>query len=66
MYKLVENRSEKGKELRVAIVESIQELIKENDKVVAMEADLGGASKFTNIQKTNSEILFNVVFLKRI
>jgi len=55
MYKLVENRSEKGKELRVAIVESIQELIKENDKVVAMEADLGGASKFTNIQKTNSE-----------
>ena len=55
MYKLVENRSEKGKELRVAIVESIQELIKENDKVVAMEADLGGASKFTNIQKTNPE-----------
>ena len=53
MYKLVENRSEKGKELRVAVVESIQELIKENDKVVAMEADLGGASKFTNIKKSN-------------
>ena len=34
MYKLVENRSEKGKELRVAVVESIQELIKENDKLV--------------------------------
>ena len=55
MYKLVENRSEKGKELRVAVVESIQELIKENDKVVAMEADLGGASKFTNIKKSNPE-----------
>ena len=41
MYKLVENRSEKGKELRVAVVESIQELIKENDKVIAMEVRFG-------------------------
>lgn len=66
MYKLVENRSEKGKELRVAVVESIQELIKENDKVVAMEADLGGASKFTNIKKSIQKISFNVVFQKQI
>lgn len=66
MYKLVENRSEKGKELRVAVVESIQELIKENDKVVAMEADLGGASKFTNIKNQIQKISFNVVFQKQI
>ena len=66
MYKLVENRSEKGKELRVAIVESIQELIKENDKVVAMEADLGGASNSQIFKRQIQKILFNVVFLKRI
>ena len=65
MYKLVENRSEKGKELRVAVVESIQELIKENDKVVAMEADLELVS--SQISKNQiQKISFNVVFQKQI
>ena len=57
MYKLVENRSEKGKELRVAVVESIQELIKENDKELVSSQ----ISK-NQIQK----ISFNVVFQKQI
>lgn len=55
MYTLVKDRSAMGQEMRVAVVETIQELMKTNDKVVALEADLGGASKFTNIQKSNPD-----------
>lgn len=66
MYKLVENRSEKGKELRVAVVESIQELIKENDKVVAMEADWVELVSSQISKNQIRKISFNVVFLKQI
>lgn len=55
MKKLCENRQEKGKELRSVVVETIQSLMDEDDKVVALEADLGGASKFTDIQKTHPD-----------
>lgn len=51
MFELTENRNTKGRELRTSVVESILELIKENDKVVALEADLGGASYFNKINK---------------
>lgn len=55
MFQLVDNRQEKGRELRVCVVETLQELMTEDDKVVALEADLGGASGFTKIQKTNPD-----------
>lgn len=55
MYTLVENRNEKGKELRSVVVETLQDLMKSDDKVIALEADLGGASGFTKIKTTNPD-----------
>lgn len=55
MYTLIENRNEKGKELRSVVVETLQDLMKSDDKVVALEADLGGASGFTKIKASNPD-----------
>lgn len=55
MYQLAEDRNSKGKELRMCVVETIQDMMKYDDKVVALEADLGGASGFTKIQETNPD-----------
>lgn len=55
MITLVENRNEKGKELRMVVVETLQDMMKKDPHVVALEADLGGASGFTKIQKSNPE-----------
>ena len=51
MFTLAENRAEKGMELRAVMVDAIEQAIAENDRVVALEADLGGASGFTKIAK---------------
>lgn len=40
-----------GKELRAVVVDTLMEMMKTDDKVVALEADLGGASGFTKIKK---------------
>lgn len=55
MFTLKKNRSEKGKELRLVVVETLQDMMKTDDKVVALEADLGGASGFTKIQASNPD-----------
>lgn len=55
MFQLAENRQEAGRELRNCVVETLQELMKDDDKITALEADLGGASGFTKIKKTNPE-----------
>ena len=55
MFKLAQDRSAMGKELRGVVVSTIQEMMQDNDKIVALEADLGGASKFSEIQKTNPD-----------
>lgn len=52
MYKLTEDRLQKGKELRSVFVDTLVDLMKEDENVVALDADLGGASKFTDIAKT--------------
>ena len=44
-----------GKELRIVFVETLQEIMKDNPMILALEADLGGASGFTKIKKTNPE-----------
>ena len=54
MFQLAENRQEAGRELRDCVVETLQELMND-DKITALEADLGGASGFTKIKKTNPE-----------
>lgn len=55
MFQLAENRQEAGRELGDCVVETLQELMKDDDKITALEADLGGASGFTKIKKTNPE-----------
>ena len=55
MFQLAENRQEAGRELRDCVVETLHELMKDDDKITALEADLGGASGFTKIKKTNPE-----------
>ena len=55
MIKLCENRNEKGRELRSVVVETLQDIMKTDRQVVALEADLGGASGFTKIAKSNPE-----------
>ena len=55
MFQLAENGQEAGRELRDCVVETLQELMKDDDKITALEADLGGASGFTKIKKTNPE-----------
>ena len=55
MLQLAENRQDAGRELRDCVVETLQELMKDDDKITALEADLGGASGFTKIKKTNPE-----------
>lgn len=52
MFKVLENRNQKGKiNLTASIANAVIEAIEENDKVVQLEADLAGASKTNLIQK---------------
>ena len=44
MFKLVSDRSTNGRDMRLAVVQTIQDLMKTNDKIVALEAYLGVAS----------------------
>lgn len=55
MFQLAQDRSQMGTELRAVVVSTLQDLMKENDRVVALEADLGGASGFTKIQASNPD-----------
>lgn len=55
MIKLCEDRNKKGRELRNVVVETLQDVMKHDSRVVALEADLGGASGFNKIAKSNPE-----------
>lgn len=55
MFKLTDDRSVVGNDLRNVYVKALQDLIAENDKVVVLEADLGGASNFTKIGQSNPD-----------
>lgn len=54
-YRLVEDRSNKGQEMRLAIVGALQDLMGQDDKVVAMDADLATASAFARIRESNPD-----------
>ncbi|MDU4970846.1 MAG: alpha-ketoacid dehydrogenase subunit beta, partial [Atopobium minutum] len=53
MFSLVTDRGMNSPELRAVVVNTLQDLMKTNDAVVALEADLGGASGFTKIAQSN-------------
>ena len=60
MFKLVSDRSTNGRDMRLAVVQTIQDLMKTSDKIVALEADLRIFKKPTLI------VLYNVVLPKPI
>ena len=55
MFRLTDDRKAKGRELRSCVVETLREMMSRDDKVVALEADLGGASGFTKLKTTNPD-----------
>lgn len=55
MFEIAENRDAKGREMRDVVVQTIQDLMTTDDSIVALEADLGGASHFTKIKGTNPD-----------
>ncbi|MBM7711943.1 transketolase family protein [Enterococcus xiangfangensis] len=59
MFTLADNH-EVGKELRVTVVDALKDLISSNEKIVALDADLGGASKWTDIVKSSPDHFINV------
>ena len=55
MFTLAKNRAEKGMEFRKVMVECLVKAMDTDDKIVALEADLGGASGSTNIAKSHPD-----------
>lgn len=47
-------------EMRKVFVETLDALMKEDSRVIALEADLGGASGFSKLKKTHPEQFINV------
>lgn len=59
MYKLTKDKKA-DKELRAVVVDSINELMKTNEKIIALDADLGAASKWSDLKKENGNKFINV------
>lgn len=59
MFTRAKNK-EVGKELRATVVDALKAVMEENEKVVALDADLGGASKWTDLAKSNPDRFINV------
>ena len=59
MFKLTDNRK-LGKELRLVVVDTIKDLIKQDQRIVALDADLGGASGWTTLEDTSKARFINV------
>lgn len=58
MWKLAPGKV--GKEKRAVVVDTLISMMDENKKIIALEADLGGASGFTKIQKAHPDQFINV------
>lgn len=59
MFALADH-NELGIEMRVAVVEALKELMTSNNKIIALEADLGSASKWSELAKYSPERFINV------
>lgn len=60
MWKLCDLNAGKSKELKLVFSETLQKIMDENPNVIALEADLGGASSFFNIKKTHPDQFLDV------
>lgn len=54
------NHNELGIEMHIAVVDALKELMTDNPKVIALEADLGSASKWSELSKHSTERFINV------
>lgn len=59
MFTLADNH-EVGKELRGTVVDALKETMTNDETIVALDADLGGASKWTDIAESFPERFINV------
>lgn len=59
MFTLADNH-EIGKELRATVVDALKETMAIDEKIVALDADLGGASKWTDLAKDIPDRFINV------
>ena len=59
MFTLADNH-EIGKELRATVVDALKEAMAIDEKIVALDADLGGASKWTDLAKDVPDRFINV------
>lgn len=48
------------KEMRMAVVETLQDMMKKDDRIIALDADLGGASGFTKMEASNKDRFINI------
>ncbi len=55
MWKRLERASEKAREQRVVFYQTLEVLMDENPKIVALEADLGGASGSLRVKRSHPE-----------
>lgn len=53
MWKLCDPKEGKSQELRLVFSSTLQDMMSENPDIIALDADLGGASSFLNIKKTH-------------
>lgn len=60
MWKLKDRDKKSSKELRKVFVETLEEMMEEDPKVIALEADLGGASGFSKIKETHPRQFIDV------
>lgn len=60
MFKLDRDNQTPRREMRMSVVETLVDLMKTNDKVVALEADLGDASGFNKIKAAHPSRFINV------
>ena len=59
MFILAENH-EVGKELRATVVDALKAAMSVDEKIIALDADLGGASKWTELAQSTPERFINV------
>ncbi|MGM0165231.1 transketolase [Enterococcus sp. AZ135] len=59
MFTLADNR-EIGKELRATVVDALKDAMAADEKIVALDADLGGASKWTDLAKDAPDRFINI------
>lgn len=58
MWKLTEQKSDQ--EMRKVFVQTLEQMMDESDKVIALEADLGDASSFSKIKKSHPKQFLDV------